>query len=122
MPNVQRSIGSFLSVVVGLVVVACASSSSRAIYFEGAYVGHCDGEEFVEVSNRAPSDVDVYANTSGELFSPNQGTLIGPASRGTTRLSLAGTAIEGRMAGFSARLNGQYIQDVTFRRGCEPRR
>ena len=119
--KVQRPTSSVLAVVVGLVAVACASARPHTIYFDPGSSGSCDGEEFVEVNNRTAGNVDVYANTSGEIFSTSQGALIGSASRGTTRLTLEATAVQGRPGGFSARLNGQYVQDVSFRRGCELR-
>jgi hypothetical protein len=115
----RRSIVILNLLAGGLASIACASSGGRTIYFAPGTVGRCNGEEFVEVANRGTGTVDVYANASGEIFSPNQGSLIGSASRGTTRISLAGTAVAGRGAGFSASINGQLAQNVSFRRGCE---
>ena len=109
------------SCCIGTASAGCASGGGRTTYFAPDTLGRCDGEEFVEVANQSGRTVDIYAIVSREVLAPNAGTLIGAASPGTTRLSLVSTVAEGRSAGFSGRLNGAYVQQVTFRRGCEHR-
>ena len=104
-----------------LLADACASGGARVTYYAPGATGPCDGEDFVDVSNRGPTDVEIYANTSRELFSPSAGMPIGTAPKGTSRIGLAGFGLQGKPAGFIAFIDGRPSGEVSFRRGCEQR-
>jgi hypothetical protein len=106
--------------ILSIGIAGCATAGQTPVYSDPSASVHCEGDEYVEVANPNEGAVDVFAYFGSAAFSSTTGEFVGTARSGTTSIPLAGTRVAGKVAGFAARANDQFVSGVRFRRRCDP--